>query len=363
MPEILDERRYQVFVSSTFRDLVLERQKVLQAILEVQAFPSGMELFPSADDEQWEFIKREIKSSDYYVLILAGKYGSLAIDGVSFTEKEYDFALEIKKPVLSFLFHDLNELKGSQLEQNADKRGKLEVFREKVMKGKLVNFYRNEDELRAHVLHSLQRSFQLKPAEGWVRARNARRIEDLEEVNRLQKRVIELETENHRLRDLENDPSHRLARGSDEVSWQITFQRPPRSRVNPYISIPVDSFSLRITWNSVLLSCFRYAHPRAAKYQIEKGLLSQIKIELQKDLVAQGWNEEGDISSEQIAGFPEICWQVRNQFLGLGYIEIEEETSIFANMKTSTEYWKLTRDGAVHFTLLTGFRKGVAIPN
>lgn len=46
------ERRYQVFVSSTFRDLVPERQNVLQAILEVQAFPAGMELFASANDEQ-----------------------------------------------------------------------------------------------------------------------------------------------------------------------------------------------------------------------------------------------------------------------------------------------------------------------
>ncbi len=37
-----------------------------------------MELFPSADDEQWECIKREIESSDYYVVIVAGKYRSVA---------------------------------------------------------------------------------------------------------------------------------------------------------------------------------------------------------------------------------------------------------------------------------------------
>ena len=60
-----DDLRYQVFVSSTFRDLKDERDKVLQAILEMKAFPAGMELFPSADDEQFEFIRREIESSDY----------------------------------------------------------------------------------------------------------------------------------------------------------------------------------------------------------------------------------------------------------------------------------------------------------
>jgi hypothetical protein len=51
MPAV-EERRYQVFVSSTFADLTEERQKVLQAVLEMKAFPAGMELFPSADDEQ-----------------------------------------------------------------------------------------------------------------------------------------------------------------------------------------------------------------------------------------------------------------------------------------------------------------------
>src|SRR5439155_1656576 len=67
-----EEPRYQVFISSTSKDLHEERQKALQAVLEMKAFPTGMEMFPSADDEQWDFIKREIESSDYYVVIVAG---------------------------------------------------------------------------------------------------------------------------------------------------------------------------------------------------------------------------------------------------------------------------------------------------
>jgi Domain of unknown function (DUF4062) len=88
-----DEVRYQVFVSSTFTDLKKEREKVLQAILESKAFPAGMELSPSADDEQFAFIKREIDLSDYYLVIVAGRYGFLADDGMSFTEKEFDYAV------------------------------------------------------------------------------------------------------------------------------------------------------------------------------------------------------------------------------------------------------------------------------
>jgi hypothetical protein len=41
------EKRYQVFVSSTFKDLVEERQQVFQALLWLDCFPCGMELFPA----------------------------------------------------------------------------------------------------------------------------------------------------------------------------------------------------------------------------------------------------------------------------------------------------------------------------
>ena len=52
-----------------------------------------MELFPATDDEQFEFIKRIIDDCDYYVVIVAGKYGSMTAEGISFTEKEFDYAV------------------------------------------------------------------------------------------------------------------------------------------------------------------------------------------------------------------------------------------------------------------------------
>ncbi len=47
---ILD-KRYQVFVSSTFSDLEEERQEVMQALLELDCMPAGMELFPMGHPE------------------------------------------------------------------------------------------------------------------------------------------------------------------------------------------------------------------------------------------------------------------------------------------------------------------------
>jgi hypothetical protein len=69
--------RYQVFVSSTYQDLQEERAEVMQALLELDCMPAGMELFPAASEDQWRWIKRVIDESDYYLVIIGGKYGSV----------------------------------------------------------------------------------------------------------------------------------------------------------------------------------------------------------------------------------------------------------------------------------------------
>ena len=63
------EKKYQIFISSTFKDLKTARLKVRDAILSMYHFPVGMEMFGALDEDQWEVIKRDIDASDYYVLI------------------------------------------------------------------------------------------------------------------------------------------------------------------------------------------------------------------------------------------------------------------------------------------------------
>jgi len=71
------DKRYQVFVSSTFEDLREERAAVISALLQIDCFPAGMELFPAADDDSLTLIKSVIDDSDYYLVILGGRYGTL----------------------------------------------------------------------------------------------------------------------------------------------------------------------------------------------------------------------------------------------------------------------------------------------
>jgi hypothetical protein len=64
------DKRYQVFISSTYADLKEERQHVIQTVIEANCIPAGMELFPAADEAQLAFIKRVIDDCDYYLLII-----------------------------------------------------------------------------------------------------------------------------------------------------------------------------------------------------------------------------------------------------------------------------------------------------
>jgi len=51
-------KKFQVFVSSTYIDLVDERQAAVEAILNAGYIPAGMELFKPENNSQIETIKR-----------------------------------------------------------------------------------------------------------------------------------------------------------------------------------------------------------------------------------------------------------------------------------------------------------------
>jgi len=72
------EKRFQIFVSSTYTDLIDERRAVLQAIASLRHIAVGMEYFAAATVPPWDYIRDAIDDCDYYVLILGGRYGSLS---------------------------------------------------------------------------------------------------------------------------------------------------------------------------------------------------------------------------------------------------------------------------------------------
>src|SRR3954452_10575471 len=101
------KRKLQVFVSSTYTDLIDERQAAVAAILKAGHIPAGMELFTAGDKSQMKTIERWIDESDVCMLILGGRYGSIEPStGISYTELECDYAASHGKPTFSVVIKE-----------------------------------------------------------------------------------------------------------------------------------------------------------------------------------------------------------------------------------------------------------------
>lgn len=100
-------KKYQVFISSTYEDLVQERQRAITTILDLEHIPAGMEAFKTSDASQKEIISKWIQQSDIYLLILGGRYGSIdAEERISYTELGYLKAGELGIPRLAIVLSD-----------------------------------------------------------------------------------------------------------------------------------------------------------------------------------------------------------------------------------------------------------------
>jgi hypothetical protein len=192
------KRKLQVFVSSTFTDLKEERQAAVSAILKAGHIPAGMELFTAGDQSQMAIIKRWIDDSDVYMLILGGRYGSVEeTTGISYTELEYDYAVEQGKSVFAVVVQD-DALEGRVREKGTDYIEKesprqLAQFREKVLKN-ISSFYSDPKDIRLCVYESLSDFENNRQLKGWVPA------DEVEDSSALLEEIRNLKEDNEQLK-------------------------------------------------------------------------------------------------------------------------------------------------------------------
>jgi hypothetical protein len=172
-----------------------ERQAVMSALLQLGAMPAGMELFPAADDESWTLIQRVIDESDYYLLIVGGRYGSVTPEGVSYTEKEYNYAVAQGKPVMAFLHGAPERIPVGKSDIDAVVRQKLEAFVERVKKAKHVKHWSSAEDLAGKIALSFASFTRTHAAVGWVRGDAGDSPGTLKALAAAQARVSELEAQ------------------------------------------------------------------------------------------------------------------------------------------------------------------------
>lgn len=192
-------KKFQVFISSTYLDLVKEREQVIKACLEMGHIPVGMEMFSAADEEQWNIIQRQIDEIDYYVILIAHRYGSTTEEGISYTEKEYDYAVSKGIPVLGFVIDDGAAWPADRVDNEEGKTISLVNFKEKI-RSKLVNFWSNKDELHAKFSIALMKAIVNNPRSGWVKADDSIGPGVMKELSRLSSENSSLRKENESLK-------------------------------------------------------------------------------------------------------------------------------------------------------------------
>ncbi|EJL02022.1 hypothetical protein PflQ2_3557 [Pseudomonas fluorescens Q2-87] len=168
------KRKLQVFISSTYTDLIEERQAAVGAILKSGHIPAGMELFTAGDRSQMETINDWIDQSDVYMLILGGRYGSIeSSTNLSYTELEFDYAVAQNKPMFSVVIkEDALERKVRDCGTNyleKDNPKELKAFREKAL-GRISSFFDDLKDIKLCVYESLSDYAGRGELTGWVSA-------------------------------------------------------------------------------------------------------------------------------------------------------------------------------------------------
>jgi hypothetical protein len=236
------DKRYQVFVSSTFEDLREERGAVISALLQIDCFPAGMELFPAADDDSLTLIKSVIDDSDYYLIILGGRYGTLdAASGKSYTHLEYEYALTVGKPTIALLHSNPGALPADKTEGSDAGRRLFNDFRAELRK-KNCRHLSERGELTAAVFTGVQHLKKTRPGIGWSRATDFANEQLKDELLRVRR---EMELSNAELEQVKRRSrpagAEELACGPEKTNIVVEF-----AEGNPY--------TYAVSWEEIVRS-------------------------------------------------------------------------------------------------------------
>lgn len=193
-------KRLQVFISSTYTDLIPERQAAVEAVLNAGHIPAGMELFAAGDQSQMEVIQQWIDESDVYMLILGGRYGSIdPVSGKSYTQLEYDYAVTQGKPLFACVINETAlekkiRIAGTKIIETTEPK-LLNTFRNEVL-NRMIKYWDDVKDIKLAVGDALREIERRDHLVGWIKADTQADVVSLtNEIVRLSKENAELRNE------------------------------------------------------------------------------------------------------------------------------------------------------------------------
>ncbi len=148
-------RHPSAFISSTFTDLKHERQIITQLFKALNIVPQALDTRPASNNSSKSEIIRGIRESDFIVLIVANKYGTMdknftGSDKKSITWWEYDIAMNSGKSIIPIFKNGAVEN-----DNNAEKAELLNRFKNLLTTRHSPQYFDTDEELYHKVLHSI----------------------------------------------------------------------------------------------------------------------------------------------------------------------------------------------------------------
>lgn len=342
------EKRYQVFISSTYADLQEERQEVIQALLELDCIPAGMELFPAASEDQWTLIKQVIDDCDYYMVIVAGRYGSIGTDGLSYTEMEYRYALDAGKPIIGFVHRNPGDLAASRCESTEEGKEKLSEFRDLVQQ-KMCRFWESPADLGSQVSRSLVKLIKSNPGIGWVRGNLVPDESATEEILGLRRRIEELQRELLAASTHGPDAAKGLAQGDDTFEIHYSFVASPSKYAHDGSGYQSKA---NVEWDKIFATMSPLMIDEATEGELANALNTLVR-DLAGPTLA-GTDELKELNFINFRINSDDFQTIKIQLRALGLITKSTKNR---SVKDTATYWTLTPYGDTVMTRLRAIQK------
>jgi hypothetical protein len=351
-------KRYQVFISSTYADLVEEWRYVMQALMEMDCIPAGMELFPAADEEQWTFIKRIIDDCDYYLLIIGGRYGSTAADGISYTEKEFDYALEKGIKIICLIHKNPGKIPSEKCENTFEMQKESNDFCEKLKEGRLVKFWEKPEDLQGLVALSLNQTIKRYPAIGFVRVNLVPDESTVSEILKLCNKISELEIELQRTRTTPPEGTSQSEQGEDIFELNYNYKVFSPLDFAEVGSILTDSTyyqtKTRFTWNTIFSHVAPLMLNEANESTMKNQLNSMIMNSEHKKI-----KERKEYAKKVISDFSIIDTDFQTIKVQLRALDLITKSEKNRSVKDIEIYWTLTPYGDTIMTRLIAIKRQI----
>lgn len=325
-----------------------------------------MELFPAADDDAWTLIKRVIDESDYYLLVIGGKYGSIDPDeNLSYTEMEFNYAVAQKKPVMAFLHGDPDAMPVTSAEIDPDKRKRLSAFRKNVQGSKHVRYWTSTEGLAGQVALSFNRFTRLYPSPGWIRADRATSTESIVALAEAHSEIEDLKRQLESLKSSAPAGTEKLSQGEDlfvlPTLTEYLYHGPKGNDIDSDFWAHVPT-----TWNEILgavgpqlLSEVEQEELREAIHEwliVSKRLTLEglIHEHLKKEKVK--WDESAEYYPTKV--------KIDNEDLGTILVQLKATGLIQRSVRKRSvtdngSYWTLTPYGENETIKIRAIKKGI----